>query len=78
MKIAAPINPDNLIDLPDLSQWLHISRRTIFRLIQRGILKPCRLHSGGHLYFDRAQVVAALKKHPNFPAAASLHPQNAP
>jgi excisionase family DNA binding protein len=50
--------PGDLLTTYELSLYLRCNRRSIERLVARGILQP--IHLGSHWRFSRAQVIAAL------------------
>lgn len=50
--------PVDLVSTYELSLYLRCNRKSIERMVARGILQP--IHVGSHWRFSRTQVIAAL------------------
>jgi excisionase family DNA binding protein len=60
LQAAAALNrvPVDLVNTYELSLYLRCSRKSIERLVARGVLKPICI--GSHWRFSRSAVIAAL------------------
>jgi len=51
-----------LVDIKSLEKILSLSRRSIYRLISKGTLKPLKNIHGRNYLFDRDEIIKLIKK----------------